>query len=244
MKYQNFLFDFYGTLADIHTNESKKDLWRQLALWYRSHGAGYTPWQLQKDYIMLVNEEKKETAKRHADYTAIDIRLELVFERLYTRKGIDVSADVIAETALFFRTLSRSYIRLYPAVRSMLTELRAQGKRCYLLSNAQTIFTMPELRLLGIVDLFDGIVISSAEECVKPDWHFFEIACQRYQLKKEDTIMVGNDPQTDIAGANAFGIDSVYIHSNLSPRWERTPDCAYVIKNGDTEKLKRMLLAL
>ena len=53
--------------------------------------------------------------------------------------------------------------------------------------------------------------------------------------------MIGNDPYTDIAGANAYGIDSVYLHSNLSPKWIGAPDCTYLIKDGDMQKLKRLL---
>ncbi len=242
MNYQNILFDLYGTLADIHTNESKKELWKSLAVWYRSHGASYTPWKLRSHYARLVQNEKKLAAARHPEYTALDIHLESVFQKLFTSQGIFVSSETAAETALFFRTLSRSYVKLYPGIQSMLAQLRADGRHCYLLTNAQTVFTMPELRLLGIADLFDGIVISSSEECAKPDPHFFEIACKRYQLDKHASIMVGNDPQTDIAGANAFGIDSVYIHSNLSPAWTGMPESTYVIKNGSTAMLKKMLL--
>ncbi len=64
MNYQNILFDLYGTLADIHTDESKKELWKSLSVWYQSHGAAYTPWKLQKDYMQYVAEEKKEAAVR------------------------------------------------------------------------------------------------------------------------------------------------------------------------------------
>ena len=242
MHYQNLLFDLYGTLADIHTNESKKDLWKQLCVWYKSHGAFYTPWELQKTYKRLVQEEKKQAAFRHPDYSCRDIRMELVFEKLYVNKSIHVSPDVVAETALFFRTMSRTRLNLYPGVRAMLQELRADGRRCFLLTNAQNVFTMPELKLLGIADFFDGILISSTEECAKPDPHFFQAVCTRFNLAKADTLMIGNDPVTDIGGANAFGIDSVYIHSNLSPEWTGVPKCTYLIRNGEIRQLKKLLL--
>lgn len=97
MHYQNLLFDLYGTLADIHTNESKKELWKLLAVWYKSHGAVYTPWDLQKTYRHLVQEEKKQAALRHPDYIHLDIQLERVFEKLYANKRICTSKEVIAE---------------------------------------------------------------------------------------------------------------------------------------------------
>ena len=30
--YQNYIFDLYGTLVDIHTNEKKAYLWKKLSL--------------------------------------------------------------------------------------------------------------------------------------------------------------------------------------------------------------------
>lgn len=241
MKYFDFLFDLYGTLADIHTDESKKELWQLLAVWYQSHGAAYTPYKLQKEYERLVQEELQQSALRHPDYLKTDIRLEIVFEQLYHQQNIAASAELTAETALFFRTISRDYIRLYPSVRTLLHKLRTNGRRCFLLTNAQKVFTMPELKLLGVTDLFDGIVISSQEECAKPDPYFFHIACQRYQIKKSSALMIGNDPYTDIAGANAYGIDSVYIHTNLSPKWTKTPDSTYLIEDGDVQKLEKLV---
>lgn len=241
MKYQDYLFDLYGTLVDIHTDESKKELWKLLASWYQSHGAVYSPWNLKKQFRTLLREELHRTALRHPDYTAVDIRMESVFERLYDIQNISVSAESIAETALFYRMLSRDYIRTYACVHDILHRLRADGKRCFLLTNAQAVFTIPELKLLRIADLFDGIVISSTQECAKPDPHIFLAACERYHIKRENALMIGNDPYTDIAGANACGMDSVYLHSNLSPKWTGAPDCTYLIKDGDMQKLKRLL---
>ena len=207
MSIQNILFDFYGTLAGIHTDESRKELWRCLAVWYQSHGAAYTPLQLRRDYRQSVQEEKRLASARHPQYTALDIRIESVFERLYAGRDVHVSSDVIAETALFFRTLSRAHIRLYPGVRAMLARLHKEGRRCYLLTNAQA-------------------------------------ALDAFGLDKKDTIMAGNDPRTDIAGANAFGIDSVYIHSDLSPEWTGTAGSTYTVLDGDIGKLEKLLLKL
>ena len=49
--YQNYIFDFYGTLVDIHTNESKPYLYKKIAGLYASYGAIYTPAEWKKQYI-------------------------------------------------------------------------------------------------------------------------------------------------------------------------------------------------
>ena len=39
MRYQDCIFDLYGTLVDIHTDEERPQLWEDLTAWYREHGA-------------------------------------------------------------------------------------------------------------------------------------------------------------------------------------------------------------
>ena len=41
LKYQNYIFDLYGTLIDIHTDEEDKIPWMVISYYYRQHGAGY-----------------------------------------------------------------------------------------------------------------------------------------------------------------------------------------------------------
>ena len=40
--YKNYIFDLYGTLIDINTNEWKKSLWKNMAMIYSMSGASYT----------------------------------------------------------------------------------------------------------------------------------------------------------------------------------------------------------
>ena len=47
MRYRDCIFDLYGTLVDIHTDEERPQLWEDLAAWYQEHGAPYAPEELQ-----------------------------------------------------------------------------------------------------------------------------------------------------------------------------------------------------
>ena len=38
MKYQNYVFDLYGTLVDIHTDEEQQMLWEKMAMFYGYQG--------------------------------------------------------------------------------------------------------------------------------------------------------------------------------------------------------------
>ena len=53
--YQNYLFDLYGTLVDIHTDEEKEELWERLSMFYGYYGAAYKPAELKKKYYEFVS---------------------------------------------------------------------------------------------------------------------------------------------------------------------------------------------
>ena len=53
--------------------------------------------------------------------------------------------------------------------------------------------------------------------CRKPDRRFFDALICGQQLDREKCLMIGNDRNTDIGGANAAGLDTLYIHTDLTP---------------------------
>lgn len=57
--YDNYVFDLYGTLVDIHTEENDAKVWEKLSLFYGFHGALYDPQELQESYLALI--QSKET---------------------------------------------------------------------------------------------------------------------------------------------------------------------------------------
>ena len=67
MKYQNYIFDLYGTLIDINTNEWSAQLWKKMAILYGYYGAHYTYKELGQAYGRLVEREKKAAHRRHPE---------------------------------------------------------------------------------------------------------------------------------------------------------------------------------
>ena len=56
----NYIFDLYGTLVDIHTNESKASLWKNMAQIFSMMGVTYTAPELKKRYKELEREELRK----------------------------------------------------------------------------------------------------------------------------------------------------------------------------------------
>ena len=51
--YEAYIFDLYGTLVDIRTNEEKAYLWKKMSEIYSSMGACYEPMELKKEMRLV-----------------------------------------------------------------------------------------------------------------------------------------------------------------------------------------------
>ncbi|MDO4326502.1 MAG: HAD family hydrolase [bacterium] len=252
-EYQNFVFDLYGTLVDIHTDEEKRLVWEKMCLFYGYHGAVYTADEMRESYVRLVREQERQIRfdiqmdghgsgrKARCSHEAFpEVQLEIIFSELFKEKGVEADAALVLHAGQFFRALSTEYIRLYQGVPEMLQALRRMGKRMYLLTNAQRVFTEYELKFLDIARYFDGILISSDYGVKKPDVRFFECLLNQYHLEPDTCIMIGNDGTSDVAGAKTVGMDTFYLHSNLSPQ-ETGVKATYVQDEMNIELLCRRL---
>ena len=219
MKYENYIFDLYGTLVDIKTDEYALSLWKKLAKLYAAYGAIYKPRELRAAYIRLDREERdKLKAKTGCEYP--EIKLEYVFVRLLKeapmgKLRIPEDEAVWAEfMANAFRTLSRDYMQVYPGTLKKLEKLKEKGCKLYLLSNAQAIFTRTEIALLGLDKYFEKMYISSDYGIMKPDKDFLLRLLNDEGLDKDKCVMVGNEIRSDIKIADLCGMDSILINSD------------------------------
>lgn len=225
--YRNVLFDLYGTLVDIHTDEKKRYLWQKMSDFFRAYGAYYTPTALRQAYLHYVTQLESQLGGPYPE-----IQIELVFLQLYLDKGIHADPALIQSTGTAFRTISRSRLALYPDVLDLLNGLKERHIGIYLLSNAQHLFTEPEMQMTGLLPFFDGVFYSSDIGCKKPDPTFMELLLSTYGLDKKECIMIGNEAASDVAVADACGMDSIYLHTNLSPQGESAPAATWQL-SGD-----------
>lgn len=240
--FDNYIFDLYGTLIDINTDENSMELWEKLALLYKYKNANYTAQEIKKDYGKYVEAEKKRIKSKNLNYKNVDIKIENVFKKLFTAKKVKVTPKEIDFICTAFRCYSTVYIKLYSGVKDLLKNLKEKGKKVYLLSNAQRKFTENELNMFGLTKYFDGILISSDQCCSKPDIEFYEALFKKYNLEKDRSIMVGNDYISDIQGAYNFGIKSLYIHQSISPEIKGELKADYKIMDGNVYKIKELIV--
>ena len=247
-EYQNYLFDLYGTLLDISTDEHKDKLWKQMSEFYNVYGCDWDRQHLAKAFWKTDSEERQILSKKNGTKRP-EIKLERVFARLLFEcpkshpTDISISGEKINDlrerytaekeaiiemvagsdwavaAANLFRIASRKFFKPYPNTVKTLKKLKKRGKKVYLLSNAAKVFTMPEIEQSGILPFFDGVYISSDWELMKPEKGFMELLIEKEGLNPEETVMVGNEVQSDVAIALRCGVDSICLNtSNLSEK--------------------------
>lgn len=207
---------------DIHTEEDEA-VWEKTAMYMGFYGASYTGLELKSAFDAAMSVRRAEAGQSYECYP--DVPFENILAELFRAKGAEQNADMLGvNAAQLFRILSIEYIRLYPGVKEALNLFRKYGFRLWLLTNAQHVFTEYELRYLGFGEQFDKIYISSDYGCRKPDIQFFKALLEEQKLIPGRCLMIGNDRETDIAGALNAGMHTLYMHTNLTPREQAEAD--------------------
>lgn len=111
-----------------------------------------------------------------------------------------------------------------PGADVMLRALHGQGYRIALVADGLYQSFQNLFRYNGLYECLDALICSEALGVSKPHPLMFSAAMKALGLELEDIpriIMVGNNLERDIRGANHMGITS--IHLNWSPRYPRVP---------------------
>ena len=120
--YTDLIFDLYGTLVDIHTEENA-DVWNKTALFFAYHGAGFDAVTLQAAFDEQIHIQKAKAGQSYECFP--DIPFQEVMADLFRQRGVTKNADVLGfQAAQLFRICSTDYIRLYPHVLEALSSLR------------------------------------------------------------------------------------------------------------------------
>lgn len=236
--YKNYVFDVYGTLVDIHTNEYELATWQKLADTLRFYGVNYSAQELEETYFASCDLQIQQ-GKANFQYPEVDV-VE-IFCQIFANKGKKAGKSLATHLAQEFRAFSTQHIRLYDGVVETLTKLKKAGKKLYVLSNAQSCFTKTELGRLGLRKYFSGIIYSSDYKCAKPDAKLFEALVKKYNLDKKETIYIGNDGFTDVVGARNAKIDCLWIKTNLTGNEVPTVPPKYTV-DGDFREISKLLL--
>lgn len=126
---------------------------------------------------------------------------------------------------------------LIPGADDLMHELKQRGYPLALVADGPTATFENNLNPYGLYTLFDVYAISEELKVSKPHPKMFQHALDQLDIPGEEygrVVMVGNNLERDIKGANDLGIISVWL--DWSPRRSKVPADAseepqYTIKN-------------
>lgn len=90
----------------------------------------------------------------------------------------------------------------------------------YIITNGFDEIQATKLASSGITNYFKGVVTSARAGCKKPEKEIFEFALRENGFVCSDSIMIGDNLLTDIAGARNASVDTVYYNPYGLPHKE------------------------
>lgn len=112
----------------------------------------------------------------------------------------------------YFRALACQFQLVDGAIENL--EAVRPGRRIAAVSNGPGPVQRSRMEGAGLMQYFDAIVISCEIGIAKPDPGIFERALRLLERSKESAVVIGDGAASDMAGAEAAGIDFVYFRSD------------------------------
>ena len=201
MSYEAVLFDLDNTLYPYAPcNEAGK---RAALGALRERG-----YELDRAAFDDLYETGRREAKRETRTTAASHDRHVYFKRgLYRHSGEpDVAGALGAGDAYWDGFLDA--MSLCDGVEAVLDALDAAGADAAVVTNLTTRVQLRKLSALGIDDRVDLLVTSEEVGREKPSALPFTTALAELDRRPSEALAVGDNVETDVAGANALGIDS------------------------------------
>ena len=105
--YKNYVFDIYGTLVDIRTNEYELATWQKLADTLAFYGVNYSAQELEEAYFASCELQIKQ-GKANFQYPEVDV-VE-IFRLIRANKGKKTGKVLSKHLAKEFRAFSTQHI--------------------------------------------------------------------------------------------------------------------------------------
>lgn len=202
------LFDLYGTLLDIRTDEHQPELWQTLARYLRYQGLSADAERLRMNFTEMADREQRDSDEQ---YPETDVKG--IFGNIVQDLGCLQPESLSTDVSKLFRTLSIVHMELFDDTLPALQTLRTRFK-VGLVSDAQRVFLEPEIQMTGLAPLLDVVIISTDHGYHKPDPRLFASALSLLQIDSQSAVYIGDSVRRDICGAENANIPAVLLARN------------------------------
>jgi putative hydrolase of the HAD superfamily len=231
MDIRALIFDVNGTLIDIETDEGLEEIYRAIGHFLTYQGIFLHRGEVRDLYFQIMQQQRAKSAETFAEWNAVEVWREFLHNKAsdYTRS---LPAEKREQLPLFLaelhRGIARKRLRLYPQVQETLDQLRSHYSMA-VVSDAQSVYAVPELRAVGLLKYFDPIIVSGDYGYRKPDARLFQKALDALQVRPEQALFLGNDLYHDIFGAQQLGMKAIFVSSNQGNTSNQTISPDYTI---------------
>jgi putative hydrolase of the HAD superfamily len=156
-------------------------------------------------------------------YEREGIEYQKVFNSYLAEELGEVDYKFLAAAIVGYRRARDSALVPYPHVHLTLHNLMRRGLLLAVVSDAPRESAWLRLVYLNLHHLFDEVITFEDTGMRKPDKAPFLAALDRLGVAAEETLMLGDWPDRDMAGASALGIRTVFAHYGFSWSKDKSP---------------------
>lgn len=213
MRYKHLFFDLDHTLWDFDNNA--RTTLAQLHVDLNLPEKGIHDFDLfHKNY--LAHNERLWAQYRSGHIRQDELRLKRMWLSLLDF-NIDDSELALQLNELFLQLLPFRNL-LFPDTIEVLHYLQDKGYRLHLITNGFEEVQHNKLRNSGLAPFFEVVVTSECSNSLKPQREIFDFAFAKAGAAPEESLMIGDALDVDVAGALHVGMDAVHVNYNNTPQ--------------------------
>lgn len=205
-KYKHIFFDLDMTLWDFEKNahEAYRDIFTKFNL----HYLGIQSLEVFLEIYFKHNEDLWELY-RNGKIEKQFLRSER-FRLTLMELGID-RPDLAKMIGDEYVSISPLKTILFPNTHETLSYLQ-NSYSLHIITNGFDEVQHPKMKHSDLDQYFDQIITSEDAGCKKPDPQIFAFALKKAGAKASESLMIGDDPEVDVAGAINAGMDAILFN--------------------------------
>jgi putative hydrolase of the HAD superfamily len=213
MKYKYLFFDLDHTIWDFDANA--KATLSQLHMDLNLVDKGVHDFDLfHRNY--LAHNEKLWARYRNGHIRQEELRIKRMWLTLLDFRIAD--EELARQLSELFLQLLPTRTILFPDTIDVLEYLRNKGYELHLITNGFEKTQHSKLESSGLDRFFGKVITSESSNSLKPQREIFDYALRVTGARVEESLMIGDSVEVDIAGALGVGMDQVHVNYNDAPQ--------------------------